>query len=579
MTMASAETTVLRFRVGTRVECKLATEWKSGTVHLQFFTQDTFPRGMCVPYQIALDNGLLVFARRDEDGDIRALVNEPEPPWSMLPQLQNRPLVLLALGRAFWYIVVAFCIMQAGEYHSTGAIPLRMAFLDADLLVGGWLTFDGFGVACACASFAILGMQARSYSQSEWLTRTGIYSRTGKRPDVSSVVLLALFKAIGQEIFFRGAVPMLALKSFADYPRENAITAGLSVSNIGFFLVHPADYSFSAALAGACFSIASYYGGVQAAILASFLAQLGATLIFFSRRVPAVADDDHDETQEQTEPAPEPAPGPAAKIPESEAPAPEEPEVWEPMPRLDPFLPYPENRGMVLRALRASTVFTGATYLAFVVGSAWPSGEPGRCGTFALSADGSWLRTIGIGMAVCVTVVGGLDFLSAPGASGLLHESALAWLNGVGGVVTKDGRPDRLAIVLSAAFIAVGHEAAFRGALPFLACSLADGKLLPTTPWASVYGLAISVIAYPSLYPPEYACFACFAGACFAVAAYSGGLGAAVVASATSQVGASSIYFYALVRSKRSDDQHETKTKPGLRHGGAHAKTSSKKQR
>ena len=590
ITMASAETTELRFSVGTRVECKLGAEWKSGTVCIHFFTQDNFPKGMCVPYQIALDEGLLIFARRDDDCEIRALLNEPEPPFSMVPQLQNRPAVLRALLRTTLYVAFAFCLMQAGEYHSTGAMPLRMTFLEADLLDhDGWLSFDGVGVASACASLAIAGLQVRSYSESEWLTRPGIYSRTGKRPDLSAVVLLSVLKAIGQETFFRGAVPMLAVKSFADYPRDNAVAAGLIVSIVGFFLVHPADYSFFAILAGFCFSTAGYYGGVQAAILASLLAQLGATLFFFARGGSSTADD-HKKTSEQAEPskfwaselwAPVPAPDPAvnAAEPETVAPAPEEPEVWEPMPRLDPFLPYPENRRMVLRSLRASFVYTGATYLAYLAGSSWSSTEDGRCEHFTFSVDGSWLRAIGIGMALALAVVGGLDFFSAANVSGYLHDSALAWLNG-GRVVAKDGRPDRLAILFSAATIAVGHEIFFRGALPFLACAFADGTLLPATPLASVYGLAISVVAYPSLYPAEYACFACFAAAWFAVAAYSGGIGSAIIASTLSQVGASTIYFYAVIRSKHSDDNETKKSKSGLKQGSkSNGKTSTKKQR
>ena len=66
MTMASAETTELRFSVGTRVECKLGAEWKSGTVCIHFFTQDNFPKGMCVPYQIALDEGNCFGVHNDE---------------------------------------------------------------------------------------------------------------------------------------------------------------------------------------------------------------------------------------------------------------------------------------------------------------------------------------------------------------------------------------------------------------------------------------------------------------------------------------------------------------------------------
>ena len=52
-------------------------QWKPGTVVKHFYTQSSFPEGMCVPYQVKLDDGKLIFAPQDKDGVVRKLLVEP----------------------------------------------------------------------------------------------------------------------------------------------------------------------------------------------------------------------------------------------------------------------------------------------------------------------------------------------------------------------------------------------------------------------------------------------------------------------------------------------------------------------
>ena len=58
--------TTLRFPIGTRVECNCGS-WKAGTIVKHFYTQKSFPEGMCVPYQVQLDDKKLIFAPADDD--------------------------------------------------------------------------------------------------------------------------------------------------------------------------------------------------------------------------------------------------------------------------------------------------------------------------------------------------------------------------------------------------------------------------------------------------------------------------------------------------------------------------------
>jgi len=78
--ISDAETMVLRFPVGTRVECNCG-QWKPGTVVKHFYQQRSFPEGMCVPYQVQLDDKKLIFAPADEDRVIRQLLNEVDDPY------------------------------------------------------------------------------------------------------------------------------------------------------------------------------------------------------------------------------------------------------------------------------------------------------------------------------------------------------------------------------------------------------------------------------------------------------------------------------------------------------------------
>lgn len=72
------DTTVLRFAIGARVECNCGS-WQPGTIAKHFYVQSSFPEGMCVPYQVKLDSGKLIFAPADADRVIRQLVPESDP--------------------------------------------------------------------------------------------------------------------------------------------------------------------------------------------------------------------------------------------------------------------------------------------------------------------------------------------------------------------------------------------------------------------------------------------------------------------------------------------------------------------
>jgi len=73
--IAEKDQTVLRFAVGSRVECNCGS-WKPGTITKHFYVQSSFPEGMCVPYQVKLDDGKLIFAPADVDRVVRQLVED-----------------------------------------------------------------------------------------------------------------------------------------------------------------------------------------------------------------------------------------------------------------------------------------------------------------------------------------------------------------------------------------------------------------------------------------------------------------------------------------------------------------------
>jgi len=72
------ETTQLRFAIGARVECNCG-QWKPGTIVKHFYVQSSFPEGMCVPYQVRLDDGKLIFAPADADRVVRQLAEAVDP--------------------------------------------------------------------------------------------------------------------------------------------------------------------------------------------------------------------------------------------------------------------------------------------------------------------------------------------------------------------------------------------------------------------------------------------------------------------------------------------------------------------
>ena len=153
----------LRFPLGARVECSVGGAWAPGTIVQHHYTQPDMPAGTSVPYQVALDDGRLIFARRDADAVIRTLVREAEPVPSIFPQPENRAAVLRSLVRALVQVASAFLLMQAAEFAATGHVPLRMSFINAEMVVDGRLSIDGYGVAALAAAFAILGLQLQAH--------------------------------------------------------------------------------------------------------------------------------------------------------------------------------------------------------------------------------------------------------------------------------------------------------------------------------------------------------------------------------------------------------------------------------
>jgi|EP00908_Phaeocystis_cordata_P023361 hypothetical protein len=155
---------------------------------------------------------------------------------------------------------------------------------------------------------------------------------------------------------------------------------------------------------------------------------------------------------------------------------------------------------------------------------------------------GSPVNVVGIGLAAAAAVVLGLDNFSAAGRSGALHESAAEWLNGARHI--SFGFRDRVAVLSHALFTAAGHEALFRGALPSIARALLLQQF-PKSEASVELGALASVVVYYCVHPSRYALFAAFAAVWLAIAAYCGGLAAALLASFLSQLGASSLYYHA----------------------------------
>lgn len=278
--LSDAESMTLRFVVGARVECCLGKTWAPGTVVQHFYREETFLDGTCVPYQVALDDGRLAFARRDADRDVR-LLNDADADVSMLPQKGlNRTVALQTFRTCCMYVSVAFLAMQLMVHYRTGRVSWSMKFAPAELVDGGRLSIDGAGVAACAAAFAVALIRVvwRDASTVVWLSRAGIRAKTGGA-DVPAVIMQSVFGAIGQEIFFRGALPAIFLLIYPD--NANAVVSGLTFSIVAYFAMHRKEQAFSAGLASFWFAIAAFYGGVYAAVLASVAVQLSATYFYF----------------------------------------------------------------------------------------------------------------------------------------------------------------------------------------------------------------------------------------------------------------------------------------------------------
>ena len=65
---------MLRFAIGTRVECAVNDGWETGAVIDCFYAPPEFPRGRCAAYQCVLDStGVLIYAPYDIASTIRLL--------------------------------------------------------------------------------------------------------------------------------------------------------------------------------------------------------------------------------------------------------------------------------------------------------------------------------------------------------------------------------------------------------------------------------------------------------------------------------------------------------------------------
>jgi hypothetical protein len=82
----------LRFDVGSRVLCRTGpTSWASGRVVQLRYREDAWPKGRVAPYQVALDDGDLIFAPADDDDIIRAYSGKaPMPIATPPPAVQRR---------------------------------------------------------------------------------------------------------------------------------------------------------------------------------------------------------------------------------------------------------------------------------------------------------------------------------------------------------------------------------------------------------------------------------------------------------------------------------------------------------
>ena len=63
--------------MGTRVECSVdgLGGWHKGRVVKHWYRESDMPPGQFMPYQIKLDRGVLIFARRDDDKMIRRAID------------------------------------------------------------------------------------------------------------------------------------------------------------------------------------------------------------------------------------------------------------------------------------------------------------------------------------------------------------------------------------------------------------------------------------------------------------------------------------------------------------------------
>ena len=165
---------------------------------------------------------------------------------------------------------------------------------------------------------------------------------------------------------------------------------------------------------------------------------------------------------------------------------------------------------------------------------------------------GGPLQVIGIGAAAAFAVIVMLDSFSAS-EDGSLNKSAVAWLNRAGSLKRGDGQPDRKAIVLTTCLTAVGQEIFFRGAVPTVVPVAGAMEDYLPIPYPIPTGAIVSVVLYSWQHDPKLQNFAVCCGIAFAMAAHWGGVAAAVLASVLTNLGSSSLYFFAVLKKSQSD--------------------------
>lgn len=153
--IADTPTMLLRFPVGTRVECNCGT-WKPGTVIKHFYAQKSFPEGMCVPYQVQCDDGKKIFAPRDVDAVIRELEVVPLDDFDEdVPESEKTPVTVITgfLGSGKTTLINHILTNKTGEKvcvieNEFGSVDIDTSLVQENLDVAEEIISLDNGCAC-----------------------------------------------------------------------------------------------------------------------------------------------------------------------------------------------------------------------------------------------------------------------------------------------------------------------------------------------------------------------------------------------------------------------------------------------